>query len=90
MTIDQSLQMEKPMTRKYLLAGARDSTTCLFTQYGIPAPPDLPCGNISVPLFTVHVLEEGMPEPPFVFAAEETKSGTDILKLPIGKGKVSL
>jgi hypothetical protein len=86
--IDGDLQKEKPMARKYLLAGSRDPTMCLLTQLGIPPPKDQLSGNISIPSFTLHVLEEGIPSPEHVFTSKETENGLDIFKLPIGKRKV--
>jgi hypothetical protein len=35
-------------------------------------------------------LEEGIPGPGHVFTSKDTDNGTDVFKLPIGKGKVRL
>lgn len=83
-TIDKSLSNEKAAQRKYLLVGARDPTYCLVRQLGL-IPTDTN-GSITVSSFTLHVLEEEMPDPDYVFIGGENM----VSKLSIGKGKVRL
>lgn len=90
MEIDQVLQAQQPLKRTYILAGKRDSSMCLLTDLNITPPANDQQANITIPSFTVHVLEQGVPLPAYVFATEDTKDGLNVYKLPIGKNMVSL